>query len=515
MAQGPGTRLGIYEVVGRLGRGGMGEVYRARDTRLGREVAIKVLSHEVRSDPDRLKRFRREATLLASLNHPNIASIYGLEEPESGPFLVLELVEGVTLEERLRRGPLPLAEALSMAREVVSALVAAHERGIIHRDLKPSNLVLSAAGGVKLLDFGLAKSLEARTTVPERGEVTVTTAETAPGIVMGTGAYMSPEQARGEALDERTDLWSFGCILFESLTGARPFRASTLADTFVAILQHAPDWGALPPETPPGVRALLEGCLQKERARRYQTAAALQEALEAAPVAGTPALEATRQQAAAAARSPRYSLTAQAPGCTVTLAAAALVGVVVGAGSLLTLRSGGGDQAPQVAAADPAPSQMAATPSPAPSALPVEATPKPLSPAGTPVAAPPPVAAAARPTPGPAATPAPDAETGVREVIQAYVDALESRDLEGVRRLYPSLPAAEARRLQLAFQRAESWRVDMAIRSVSLDGDGASVLVFRRDAVEGGRTRRRAQTFKLARQDGQWRIESIERGGPD
>jgi serine/threonine protein kinase len=211
MAQGPGTRLGIYEVVGRLGKGGMGEVYRARDTRLGREVAIKVLSHEVRSDPDRLKRFRREATLLASLNHPNIASIYGLEEPESGPFLVLELVEGVTLEERLRRGPLPLAEALSMAREVVSALVAAHERGIIHRDLKPSNLVLSAAGGVKLLDFGLAKSLEARTTVPERGEVTVTTAETAPGIVMGTGAYMSPEQARGEALDERTDLWSFGC----------------------------------------------------------------------------------------------------------------------------------------------------------------------------------------------------------------------------------------------------------------------------------------------------------------
>ena len=264
----PGTRLGTYEIVGLLGAGGMGEVYRARDTSLGRDIALKTLPSAVTHDPDRLARFRREAQVLAALNHPHIASIYGLDEAGPQRFLVLELVEGDTLADRIRNGPLPVAEALAIARQIAEALQAAHDKGIVHRDLKPANIALTADDAVKVLDFGLAKAIDPGVSASSGDPVnspTITspTLLTGLGVILGTAAYMSPEQAKGRQADKRSDVWAFGCVLYEMLTGKRPFKGDDVSDTLAAVLRGDPAWEALPASVPTSVRALLEGCLQK------------------------------------------------------------------------------------------------------------------------------------------------------------------------------------------------------------------------------------------------------------
>jgi len=262
-----GSRIGAYEIVDVLGAGGMGEVYRARDVRLGREVAVKILSAQFQSDPDRIARFDREARALASINHPNIAAIYGVEEEAGITALVLELVDGNTLAERLRRGPIPVAEAVSLAKQIAIGLDAAHAGDIIHRDLKPANIKVTPSGVVKILDFGLAKAVE-ESVVP--GEPTVTVQTTRDGAIVGTVAYMSPEQARGQSVDKRTDIWAFGCVLFEMISGTRPFAGATVSDSIAAILEREPDWNSLPAGTPPGVRRLLQRCLEKDPQRRLR-----------------------------------------------------------------------------------------------------------------------------------------------------------------------------------------------------------------------------------------------------
>ena len=266
-----GTSLSHYRIVDKLGAGGMGEVYRAEDTVLGRQVAIKVLPDIFAADPERLARFEREAKLLASLNHPNIASIYGLEEADGKRFLVLELVEGQTLAERLHGGPLPLEEALEVCRQITEGLEAAHEKGIIHRDLKPANVKVTPEGKVKVLDFGLAKAFyeQAAPLDPSRSP-TITEQMTAPGVILGTAAYMSPEQAKGKAVDKRADIWAFGCVLYECLTARRTFQSDTITETMAAILKSEPDWTLLPAETPYLVRTVLRRCLEKEPGRRLR-----------------------------------------------------------------------------------------------------------------------------------------------------------------------------------------------------------------------------------------------------
>jgi TolB-like protein/cytochrome c-type biogenesis protein CcmH/NrfG len=262
----PGDRLGRFEVTGALGAGGMGEVYCARDLRLGREVAIKVLPPSLATDPQRLARFERESRVLAALAHPNIATIHSVEDLNGLRLLVLELVEGPTLGERLRDGPVPLPDALAIARQLADALAAAHARGIVHRDLKPANVTLSPTGHVTLLDFGLAKARGG----DEAAETGLLDAglDTTAGLILGTWGYMSPEQARGRAVDHRTDIWAFGCVLFELLAGRPAFRGETPSDTLVAVLERAPDWSALPPGVPTAVQQLIVRCLEKDPARR-------------------------------------------------------------------------------------------------------------------------------------------------------------------------------------------------------------------------------------------------------
>jgi hypothetical protein len=264
----PGARFGPYEVLNPLGSGGMGEVHRARDTRLRRDVALKVLPEPFAADPDRLARFSREAQVLASLNHPHIGAIYGLEECEGVRALVLELVEGLTLADRIAQAVIPLDEALLIARQIAEALEAAHEQGIIHRDLKPSNIKLRPGGMVKVLDFGLAKVTQ-RAAVRGDQSPTITSPDvTGVGVVLGTAAYMSPEQARGRVVDQRTDIWAFGCVLYEMLTGQRAFTGETVTDTLVAVVEHEPDWTALPSSTPAAMQRLLRRCLEKDPNRR-------------------------------------------------------------------------------------------------------------------------------------------------------------------------------------------------------------------------------------------------------
>ena len=259
-----GRKFGPYLIGSLLGAGGMGEVYRAHDSKLGRDVAIKTLPYEFAGDPERLARFRREARTLASLNHPNIAAIYDLEESGDVDCLVLELVEGETL-----RGPLPVAEALDHARQVAEALEAAHATGIVHRDLKPSNVKVTPQGRVKVLDFGLAKALGGPERNPDHSQAaTVNGAQSLTGYIAGTPGYMSPEQARGEDVDERTDIWAFGCLLYELLTGQRAFRGESSEDTIATVLEREPDWDAVPAKIPAKIRELLRRCLQKDAARR-------------------------------------------------------------------------------------------------------------------------------------------------------------------------------------------------------------------------------------------------------
>ena len=267
----PRTSFGAYEILSPLGAGGMGEVYRARDSRLGREVALKILPPAVSQDPDRVARFAREAQLLAALNHPNIAAIYGVEEAAADDgttarALILELVEGETLAERIARGPLLVGEALRVAGQLGAALDAAHKRGIVHRDLKPANIKVTTEGVVKVLDFGLAKAFDSQSRLSE--SPTMMTLGTHAGVVMGTPGYMSPEQARGHPVDGRTDIWAFGCVLFEMLTGRRTFDGQTMSDAIARILEREPDWAALPRATPPPVRDLLKRCLDKDPSGR-------------------------------------------------------------------------------------------------------------------------------------------------------------------------------------------------------------------------------------------------------
>ena len=271
MALTGGARLGPYEILSALGAGGMGEVYRARDTTLGRHVAIKILPPAVSADPGRRARFEREARLLAALNHPHIGGIYGVEDCDGAPALVLELVQGDTLAGRLLEGPLPVKEALPIAQQIADALDAAHEKGITHRDLKPSNIQITHAGTVKVLDFGLAKA--ASSDVSERDltqSPTVTISGTGGGVILGTAAYMSPEQARGQAVDKRTDIWAFGCVVYEMLTGQAVFAGSTVSDTIAAILGREPEWSALPSATPTPIRRLLHRCMEKDATRRLR-----------------------------------------------------------------------------------------------------------------------------------------------------------------------------------------------------------------------------------------------------
>jgi hypothetical protein len=271
-----GFRLGPYEIVSAIGAGGMGEVYRARDTRLNRDVAVKVLPDLLASDSERLARFEREAQVLASLNHPHIAHIYGVEDvlTGGGPHsraLVMELVEGEDLAARIARGPVPIDEALPVARQIADALEAAHERGIVHRDLKPGNIKVRADGTVKVLDFGLAKALDA-TEAPAISSTppTITSPATQLGVILGTAAYMAPEQAKGGAVDKRADIWAFGCVLFEMLTGSRPFDGDSVTETLASILRADPDWTRLPPEGPPAIRALLRRSLVKNPMNRLR-----------------------------------------------------------------------------------------------------------------------------------------------------------------------------------------------------------------------------------------------------
>ena len=266
-----GRTLGHYEILEPLGAGGMGEVYRARDKTLKRDVAIKVLPEELGADPDRLARLRREAHLLAALNHANIATIHSLEEAEGTRFLVLELVQGESLEQQLASGPLPVEKALDVCKQVAEALEAAHGEGIIHRDLKPANVLVTPDGKAKVIDFGLAKTVEA---APPEADMsrspTVTVAGTETGLILGTAPYMSPEQVRGMPLDKRADIWAFGCVLYEALVGRRAFDRETVADTLAAIIEVDPDWTRLPERTPPIVVSLLQRCLQKDTRLRLR-----------------------------------------------------------------------------------------------------------------------------------------------------------------------------------------------------------------------------------------------------
>ena len=273
-----GKTLAHYEIVGELGRGGMGEVYRAIDTKLKREVAIKVLPEEFAQDRERLARFEREAQILASLNHPNIATIHGIEDADGVKALVLELVEGPTLADRIAQGPILIEEVLAIARQIADALEAAHEAGVIHRDLKPPNVKLRDDGTVKVLDFGLAKALASDAAGAHLSESPTRLRQgsggaspvTSTGIILGTPAYMSPEQARGKPLDKRTDIWSYGCVLYELLTGRAAFHGETLSDTLSSILERDPDWSALPPAAPKNLKTLLRRCLQKQTTRRLR-----------------------------------------------------------------------------------------------------------------------------------------------------------------------------------------------------------------------------------------------------
>jgi serine/threonine protein kinase len=277
----PGTCIGPYEVVAAIGAGGMGEVYRARDSKLGRDVALKIIPDAFALDPDRLARFRREAQLLASLNHPQIGAIYGFEDSGRTHALVLELVEGDTLADRIAAarhdgGALQVEEALAIARQMADALDAAHEHGIVHRDLKPANIKVTPDGQVKVLDFGLAKLAQPSESAHRPSDASQSPTITSPAlmtgaaVILGTAAYMSPEQAKGRDADRRSDIWAFGCVLYEMLTGRRAFEGEDVADTLAAVLRADPAWGVLPPDTPRAIVRLLRRCLQKDPKRRLQ-----------------------------------------------------------------------------------------------------------------------------------------------------------------------------------------------------------------------------------------------------
>lgn len=357
-----GTKLNHYEILEPLGAGGMGEVYRARDTNLKRDVAIKVLPKELAADEERLARLEREAQLLASLNHPNIAAIYNLEEAAGTRWLVLELVEGETLEEKLVAGPIPVRDSLRIGSQVAAALEAAHERGIVHRDLKPANVMVDTKGNVKVLDLGIAKVIfvggrrddnateysaagSADPSSVTRVATRMAAQLTATGVLIGTAPYMSPEQIRGLALDKRSDVWSFGCLMFELLSGRRAFDRETMADTLSAILEHEPNENLLPPETPESIEKLIRRCLQKDVDARLHDIADARIEIDGA-LREIDTHDGKRDSGSAGKRPPRLS---------VRLAVAALV-VVISAIAYVTMQNDeGGVAAPtmlRIATAD-------------------------------------------------------------------------------------------------------------------------------------------------------------------
>ena len=351
MALNVGDRLGHYDVTALIGEGGMGQVYQATDTKLKRQVALKIPSEAFSADPVRLARFQREAEVLASLNHPNIGHIYGLEEAEGIRALVLELVEGPTLADRITRGAIPLDEALPIAKQIAEALEAAHEAGVIHRDLKPANIKVKDDGMVKVLDFGLAKALDPSPDADPSESPTLTAMATQMGVIMGTAAYMSPEQARGSTVDRRADIWSFGVVLYEMLTGKRLFTGATVSDTLASVLKTDPDWNTLPVETPRSLRRLLRRSVERDRKRRLQHVGDARMEIEEA--LATPSTE----SAAAAAVQSRATVW----GLVIpwTLAGVVLGGIVVGL-TMWTLR-------PAPRPGSPARWVVSAPPSPAPS----------------------------------------------------------------------------------------------------------------------------------------------------
>ena len=322
--------IGPYPIEREIGRGGMGIVYLGRDTRLDRRVAIKVLPDVFAADPERLARFEREARLLASLNHPNIAAIYGLEEANGRRFLVLEYVEGETLAERVARGPLPIDDAVDVGRQIAAALEAAHESGVIHRDLKPGNVKLTPGGDVKVLDFGLAKG-GATSSVSSDPSISASptmshVAATSAGVILGTAAYMSPEQARARAVDRRTDIWSFGCVLYECLTGRQAFTGETVSDLIAVILQGEPDWKALPAGTPTRLRELLARCLTKDPKKRLRDIGEARLLLEGGDASQSSGVFASAPAAAPARASRLPMLLAAAFALTTAVLAALLLG---------------------------------------------------------------------------------------------------------------------------------------------------------------------------------------------
>ena len=321
-----GSRVGPYEVTALLGEGGMGKVWRAHHTGLKRDDALKVLPDAFASDPERLARFRREAQVLASLNHPNIAHVYGLEQSDGVQALVMELVEGPTLADRIAQGPVPLDEALPIAKQIAEALEAAHEHGIIHRDLKPANIKVRPDGTVKVLDFGLAKALEpmsARADATASPTITSPAMMTGVGMLLGTAAYMSPEQARGRAVDKRSDIWAFGCVLYEMLTGQRAFDGDDMTEVLAAIIKNEPNWAALPADVPFAVRALLQRCVTKDRLKRVSDIAAAKFVFNELGGINTPPVSVT---AAGAPRARRRVL-------VTAVGAAAVTAIMVGAGA--------------------------------------------------------------------------------------------------------------------------------------------------------------------------------------
>jgi len=327
MALNAGARFGPYEVLDLLGAGGMGEVYRARDTRLKRDVAIKVLPDGVATDPERLARFHREAELLASLNHPNIAAIYGLEQADAITALVLELIEGDTLADRLARGPMRFSDAMAIARQIVEALDAAHSKGVIHRDLKPANIKVTPDEKVKVLDFGLAAVVQNSGVhdVNVTHSPTLTLGATRAGVILGTAAYMSPEQATGSSADKRADVWAFGVVLWEMLTGRRIFEGETVSHTLAFVITKEPDWNALPSSTPPSIRRLLRRCLEKDRKRRLPDIASAQMEIDDALTASAAEVVAATAAAPPIAPSPWQRALPWAFGAIATIALAVVV----------------------------------------------------------------------------------------------------------------------------------------------------------------------------------------------
>jgi WD40 repeat protein len=338
----PGRDLSHYRLVDQIGEGGMGVVWRATDTTLGRDVAIKVLPEAFAGDPERMARFEREARVLASLNHPHVASIYGVGSADGVRFLAMELVEGDDLAVRIARGPVPVAEAIEIARQIAEALEAAHEKGVIHRDLKPANVKLTTDGEVKVLDFGLAKAIEGDTgasgSVAMTRSPTITSPMTAANVILGTAAYMSPEQARGKSVDRRADIWAFGCVLYECLTGRRAFAGETVSDTIARILEREPDLDSLPGATPPRVRELLSRCLDKDPRHRLRDIGDARIVLEEVLAARSPSGRLLMKDMGARGAESR-SASRVAP------AAWAIAALLAGAalGALLAVRAGGRD----------------------------------------------------------------------------------------------------------------------------------------------------------------------------